>query len=116
MPAWVHDRVKHLQEKNPSMPEGEAWGIATQQAHKLAKTPKSYGTAEGRRVAKKKYDRPKDEYVQTADPKTAGFVDELQKIATEIPDALMKLLKAALLLGFISTVYRHTVSSKRQGE
>lgn len=93
MPQWIHDRAKHIRAKNPDMPESQSWAIATQQAHKLGKTPKSYGTAEGRKEAKKKYDEPKKDYVQTADPSHknkssavdlamwVGFADELQKIA-----------------------------------
>lgn len=112
MPAWIHNRAKHIQAKNPSMPESQAFAIATQQAHAAGKSPKGYGTAEGRREAKKKYDKSPSKYTQTADPgnkaKTAGLVflmgfsDELTKIAavkpkkaelqnlkpTETPDAL----------------------------
>lgn len=44
--------------KNPEMPESMAFGLATQQSHALGKTPKGYGTAKGRREAKKKYDEP----------------------------------------------------------
>ena len=91
MPQWIHDRAKHIREKNPDMPESQSWAIATQQSHATGKTPKGYGTAEGKKEAKKKYDEPKKEYTQTADPghksKTSslalwmGFSDELQKIA-----------------------------------
>lgn len=91
MPAWIHDRAQHIRKKNPGMPEGMSWAIATQQAHAAGKTPKGYGTAEGKKKAKKKYDKPKSEYTQTADPssksKTSslaflkGFSDELMKIA-----------------------------------
>ena len=75
------------------MPEGQAWAIATQQSHAAGKTPAGYGTAEGRKTAKKKYDKPKSDYTQTADPsikdKTSqidlsllkGFSDEMKKIA-----------------------------------
>lgn len=73
------------------MPKSQAFAIATQQSHATGHTPQGYGTAEGRRKAKKKYDAPKKSYVQTADPssksKTSslvllmGFSDELQKIA-----------------------------------
>lgn len=31
MPKAIHDRAKLLMRKNPNMPEGEAWGIATNQ-------------------------------------------------------------------------------------
>ena len=89
MPQWIHQRAQHLMRKNPSMPESMAWGLATQQSHATGHTPKSYGTKEGRQVAKKKYDEPKKDYVQTADPKTKtsavalyqGFSDEMKKIA-----------------------------------
>jgi hypothetical protein len=46
-----------------------AYAIATQQAHKLGKTPKKkggYGTSSGRRAAKAKYDQPKKVYQKTA--------------------------------------------------
>lgn len=61
MPEWIHERAKHISAKNPSMPESEAWAIATQQSHALGKSPKGYGTAKGKRVAKQKYDTPKDD-------------------------------------------------------
>lgn len=79
MPAWIHDRAKHIQSKNPSMPESEAWAIATQQGHSLGKSPKGYGTAEGHRTAKKKYDTPEDD-VKTA--MEQGFFTELSEIAS----------------------------------
>jgi len=66
MPRWIEDRAKHIQKKNPDMDESAAWAIATQQAHKLGKTPKNYGTAEGKRAAKEKYGKPKSEYRKTA--------------------------------------------------
>lgn len=98
MPAWIHDRAEHLRRKNPSMPEGQAWAIATQQAHAAGKSPKGYGTAEGRRTAKQKYDAPKSQYKKVADPssksKTSmslallkGFSDEMKKIASKRRDA-----------------------------
>lgn len=34
MPEWVHARANHLLKKNPSMPESEAWAIATKQFKK----------------------------------------------------------------------------------
>jgi len=78
------------------MPKSESFAIATQQAHAAGKSPKGYGTVAGRREAKQKYDEPKREYVQTANPshkpKTAsslvlwkGFADELSKIAMTTP-------------------------------
>ncbi len=101
MPKWIHDRARHLQAKNPEMPESQAFAIATQQSHAVGKSPKGYGTAEGRREAKAKYDTPSDDK-KTADPRGVGrefekdsgkskiarllpfldgFIDELTKIA-----------------------------------
>ncbi len=75
------------------MPESEAFAIATQQSHAVGKTPKSYGTSEGRQKAKQKYPTPGDDK-KTADPGGIGkekaaylapfmdaFTDELTKIA-----------------------------------
>lgn len=85
MPKWIHDRAEHLLAKNPSMPKGEAFAIATQQSHALNKSPKDYGTAHGRAEAKDKYDTPKDDK-KTANPgslsskkmeKGAGWNDQL---------------------------------------
>lgn len=82
MPQWIHDRAEHISAKNPDMPKGQAFAIATQQAHAAGKSPKSYGTAEGKREAKVKYDK------KTANPggldsakiAAAAFFDELLKI------------------------------------
>lgn len=95
MPAWLHQRANHIRAKNPGMPESESFAIATQQSHAAGKTPKDYGTAAGKRQAKKKYDAPKSEYKKTPDPggvgkakfsgfalpTVVGFSDELKKIA-----------------------------------
>jgi hypothetical protein len=78
------------------MPESESFAIATQQAHAVGKSPKGYGTSEGRQAAKQKYDTPRDD-VKTADPGASSkekkasigsvfsllgaFSDELVKIA-----------------------------------
>lgn len=67
MPAWLHERAEHLLDKNPDMGKSTAFAVATQQSHALGKSPKGYGTAEGRRVAKAKFDTPGD------DVKTAGM-------------------------------------------
>lgn len=67
MPAWVHDRAAHIRSKNSDMSESLSWALANQQAHKLGKTPKDYGTAEGKATAKAKYQLPRSEYRKTAD-------------------------------------------------
>jgi len=78
MPKWIHDRADHIRSKNPDMPKSEAFAIATQQSHALNKSPKNYGTTQGKHTAKNKYKTPGD------DVKTASFLafsDELKKIA-----------------------------------
>ena len=59
MPAFIHQRAEHISAKNPGMPKSEAFAIATQQSHALGKSPKGYGTTEGRTTAKAKYDTPR---------------------------------------------------------
>lgn len=68
MPAWIHDRAEHLLAKNPNMDKSTAFAIATQQGHKLNKTPKGFGTVEGKKKAKKKYSEPKKSYIKGANP------------------------------------------------
>lgn len=102
MPQWIHDRADHIRRKNPGMEKSQAFAIATQQSHAAGKSPKGYGTPEGRREAKRKYDEPKRSYVQTANPsqksKTAsslafwkGFTDEFVKIAMTTPKHVMSM-------------------------
>jgi len=76
MPAWIHDRAKHIMSKNKDMSESEAWAIATQQSHVLGKSPKSYGTAEGRATAEAKYPTPGDDEHKAA-PKEKKAMNEL---------------------------------------
>lgn len=78
MPQWIHDRAQHIKGKNPSMPESEAWAIATQQSHATGHSPKGYGTSEGRHEAHEKYPTPGDDE-QKANPKskTAGLSSAL---------------------------------------
>jgi hypothetical protein len=90
MPAWLHNRADHIRRKNPEMPKSQAFAIATQQSHATGHTPKNYGTPEGKRKAKQKYDEAPSSYEQTADPKEKkamllGFADELKKIAAATP-------------------------------
>jgi hypothetical protein len=79
MPEWIHNREQHIRAKNPGMPESEAWAIATQQAHATGKSPKGYGTPEGRREAHEKYTTPGDDK-KTADP--GGVGKKLEKDAS----------------------------------
>ncbi len=68
MPAFIHNRAEHILAKNPSMPKSMAFALATQQSHALGKSPKGYGTSEGKAEAKKKYDGPKKDYKKAANP------------------------------------------------
>lgn len=88
MPKWIHDRARHIQAKNPEMPDSTAFAIATQQAHATGKSPKSFGTAEGRQEAKAKYTTPKDDK-KTADPGGIGkeaFFRVVSPIVTQEQD------------------------------
>lgn len=68
MPEWLHNRAEHLLAKNPSMNKSQAFAIATQQSHKMGKSPKGYGTKKGKKEARQKYDKPRKEYVRGANP------------------------------------------------
>lgn len=99
MPEWMHERAEHILAKNPSMPKGEAFAIASQQAHSVGKAPKGWGTAEGKATAKAKYDTPSDDQKvsnpgglrsekmekKSAEIMVAALLDELDKIAAMPP-------------------------------
>jgi hypothetical protein len=88
---WIHDRANSLMDgrKKGSLIEryGEkrgksiAYAIATQQAHKVGKSPKKHRTAEGVRTAKRKFGKPMKEYQKTA--MLNGFFDEMEMIDKE---------------------------------
>lgn len=76
MPKWIHDRAKSLQQEMeetypPKKAKQVAFAVATQQAHAAGKAPKTwhgkpFGTSQGKREAKKKFDRPRSAYDKTA--------------------------------------------------
>lgn len=82
MPQWIHSRAEHILAKNPSMSKSMAFAVATQQAHSLGKSPKGYGTAEGRSEAKAKFNTPKDDEKRS---NPGGLKSE--KLAGITPDA-----------------------------
>lgn len=93
MPAWIHNRAEHILAKNPSMPKGEAFAIATQQSHAVGKSPKGYGTSAGRATAHAKYPTPGDDK-KTANPgrlsspklEKKAVVERLARLAlTDVP-------------------------------
>lgn len=93
MPRWIHSRAEHLLAKNPDMSKSQAFAIATQQSHAAGKTPKGYGTAEGKSVAKEKFDKPKKEYEKTPNPgsldspklKSAGVGSAVGSVLKQVP-------------------------------
>lgn len=68
MPAWIHDRARKILEdtrKQYGKEKGKevAFAVATQQAHATGQSPKKwhgkpFGTSQGKREAKEKYDSP----------------------------------------------------------
>jgi len=79
MPEWIHDRAAYILKKSKDMPEGQAFAIATQQAHAIGKAPKGYGTEQGKQEAKAKYDTPGDDQktAKLASP-YAGYLGPVQ--------------------------------------
>lgn len=63
---WIHDRAERIMASNPETPKSVAYATATQQAHKVGKSPKGFRTAQGMRTAKAKFSLPKKEYRKTA--------------------------------------------------
>lgn len=63
---WIHDRAHHIMAKNPGMAKSIAYAVATQQAHKVGKSPRTFRTAEGVRAAMAKHVFPKKFYKKKA--------------------------------------------------
>lgn len=63
---WIYQRAKHIRSKNPDMDESTSFAIATQQAHKVGKSPKKFRTEEGVQAAKAKMRGPQELYKKTA--------------------------------------------------
>jgi len=76
---WIYSRAKKLRAKNPDMSEGASFAIATQQAHKVNKSPKGFRTPEGMATAKAKMTGPVKEYRKTA--MWRSFANEMLKIS-----------------------------------
>lgn len=75
--AWVKRRAHRIMSEG-DVPKHIAYALATQQGHKVNKTPKDFKTEKGVREAKQKYDAPKSEYQKTA--MLAAFFDELDQM------------------------------------
>lgn len=77
---WIYQRAARIRKKNPDMEESTSFAVATQQAHKVGKSPKKFRTKQGVREAKVKFSLPKKEYQKTAAKEASadiGSVDEL---------------------------------------
>jgi len=74
---WIHDRAHHLLQKSDDMDKGTAYALATQQAHRLGKSPKSFRTSSGVREAKQKFDKPRSDYKKTAEAITAAYFEKV---------------------------------------
>jgi hypothetical protein len=98
MPEWMHNRAEHILAKNPSMPKSEAFAIATQQMHAGGHGPKGYGTVQGRRTAKAKYDTPKNDE-QRSNP---GSLESPKMKHAAIGGSLVRVLSK---IGFASSAY-----------
>lgn len=83
MPKAVHDRamelLPHMRETyGPKKAKQVAFAVATQQAEVRGEVPKGFGTPEGRREAKAKFDKPKSEYEPLA--KKSEYVNPLAEL------------------------------------
>lgn len=89
MPKWIEDRKSYIMKKNPGMDESTAWAVATQQGYAAKKAPKGYGTAKGKKKAKKKYKKPASQYEKKAKPKKkkSDFLTSLISLANELDTA-----------------------------
>jgi len=83
---WIHDRAHRILQSTTGQYGSEAeakrvaFATATQQAHKVGKSPKGFRTSEGVREAKAKHGKPMKSYRKTA-ARWDGFYDELVKIS-----------------------------------
>ena len=114
MPKWIHDRAMSLKKDmektyGPEKAEQVAFAVATQQAHRLGKSPKTFkskvtgkketfGTPEGKEIAKAKFDKPKSEYKKTAaaqDSSIRRFMRRIGGIGLDEDRAAIDALKKA---------------------
>lgn len=100
---WVHDRAHRIMEDSPDTPKHVAYAVATQQAHKVGKSPKDFRTSEGVHVARIKYNEPKSQYQKTAAQMNRPFT-VLGASKTASIDAYFgdPLLKQAAIESFIA--------------
>jgi hypothetical protein len=70
---WIHDRAHRIMEESEGTPKNVAYAIATQQAHKVGRSPKGFRTSEGVAGAKAKYQGPRSMYQKTAEVEKEPF-------------------------------------------
>ena len=75
--AWIEHRAKRIMSEG-DVPKHIAYALATNQGHKVDKSPKDFRTKNGVREAKQKYNKPKSEYQKTA--MLAALFDELDQM------------------------------------
>lgn len=98
MPEFIHDRAKEImkstkEQYGPEKGKQVAFAIATQQSHAMGKSPKTwhgkpFGTPEGRREAKEKYDEPSkmQKSADPNDPSLWGYARRLLNLGLPITD------------------------------
>lgn len=82
---WIHDRAHSMMgemQDRYGADRGKqiAYATATQQAHKVRKSPKAFRTTGGVRTALRKHDRPIREYQKTACAR--GFIHDILSVAS----------------------------------
>ena len=114
--SWIRQRAKRIQEetkKEYGKEKGErvAYAVATQQAHAKGKSPKRYGTPEGRAEAKDKHEEP--EKMQEKAAMWAGYFNESEKLAVSMGAAspLLRILGRSFIRP-VKTV-RHAFRKKK---
>lgn len=104
---WIHDRAHRIMEESTApMSKSQAYAIATQQAHKVGKSPKDFRTPQGVHEARIKYNEPKAAYQKTAHLAAGlpyGKKDKLETTKTASIDTYFgdPLLKQAALESFL---------------
>lgn len=109
MPAWIHERAERLEPEmrktyGPKKAKEVAFATATQQAYAAGKAPKKwrgkrFGTSEGRREAKEKYDMPKKEYQKKAADLAFQVLRKVSAEKLALSDERRRTIKRRALIG-----------------
>ncbi|NMC34631.1 MAG: hypothetical protein GYA36_19585 [Veillonellaceae bacterium] len=104
MPAAIHDRAMRLLPEmkktySPKKAKSVAFAVATQQAYAKGEAPKKwhgkpFGTPKGKREAKQKFDKPKNEYKSLKEGALVMYRASLSKLAMQgVPGAQAMIVK-----------------------